>query len=80
MYSPKINKHTQKIYRISRAFGKPMTKVADDLISFGFQHLKSIYVDIDDLVIEKSCTLNMPQTFGEKDKLAFSKLGAPRLR
>lgn len=48
MYSPKIAKHTPKIYRISQIVGKPMTKVADDLISFGYQHLKSIYGDIDD--------------------------------
>jgi len=53
MYSPKIAKHTPKIYRISRAVGKPMTKVADDLISFGYQHLKSIYGDIDDKEIEE---------------------------
>lgn len=53
MYSPKIEKHTPKIYRISRAVGKPMTKVADDLISFGYQHLKSIYENIDDREIEK---------------------------
>jgi hypothetical protein len=52
MYSPKIDKHTPKIYRISRAVGKPMTKVADDLISFGYKHLKSIYENIDDSEIE----------------------------
>jgi hypothetical protein len=53
MYSPKIAKHTPKIYRISRAVGKPMTKVADDLISFGYQHLKSIYSDINDEEIDE---------------------------
>jgi hypothetical protein len=53
MYSPKIAKHPPRIYRISRAVGKPMTKVVDDLISFGYQHLKSIYGDIDDEAIEE---------------------------
>ena len=48
MYSPKIAKHTPRIYRIARAVGKPMTRVADDLISFGYLHLKSIYGDMDD--------------------------------
>jgi hypothetical protein len=57
MYSPKIDKHTPKIYRISRAVGKPMTKVADDLISFGYQHLKCIYENVDDAEIKKiMCT------------------------
>jgi hypothetical protein len=53
MYSPKIDKHTPKIYRISRIVGKPMTKVADDLITFSYQHLKCIYENIDDVEIEK---------------------------
>ena len=48
MYSPKIAQHTPRIYRIARAVGKPMTRVADDLISFGYQHLKTIYGDIDE--------------------------------
>ena len=52
MYSPKADKHTPKIYRISRVVGKPMTKVADDLITFGYQHLKCIYENIDDREIE----------------------------
>jgi hypothetical protein len=30
-----------------------MTKVVDDLISFGCQHLKSIYGDINDEAIEE---------------------------
>lgn len=51
MYSPNIAKHTPIIYRISRAVGKPMTKVADDLISFGYLNLKSIY-NIDDKEIK----------------------------
>ena len=48
MYSPKIAQHTPRIYRIARAVGKPMTRVADDLSSFGYQHLKTIYRDIED--------------------------------
>lgn len=44
------NRHTHrpKPYRISRAAGKSMTKVADELISFGYKHLKNIYENIDD--------------------------------
>jgi len=30
-----------------------MTKVADDSMSFGYQHLKSIYGDIDEKEIEE---------------------------
>ncbi len=48
MYSPKIDQHTPKLYRLARAIDKPMTKVTDDLISFGFKYLKSIYEDLDD--------------------------------
>jgi hypothetical protein len=63
MYSPKIDKHTPKIYRISRAVGKPMTRVADDLISFGYQHLKSIYENIDDVEIEKIMSVEYDPNF-----------------
>ncbi len=53
MYSPKIDQHTPALYRLSRLVGKPMTKVADDLILFGFKHLKAIYVDLDDVQISR---------------------------
>ena len=53
MYSPKIDQHTPVLYRLSRLIGKPMTKVADDLISFGFKSLKTIYVDLDDAQISR---------------------------
>ena len=48
MYSPKISKHTPILYRIAREIGKPMTKVADDLITYGCLNLKSIYEEIDE--------------------------------
>ena len=47
MYSPKIDKHTPNIYRLAQTVGKPMTKVADDLISFAFKRLDSIYTELD---------------------------------
>ena len=53
MYSPKIDQHTPALYRLSRLVGKPMTKVADDLISFGFKSLKTIYADLDDAQISR---------------------------
>ena len=53
MYNPKITQHTPALYRLARFVGKPMTKVADDLISFGFKHLKTIYVDLDDAQISR---------------------------
>jgi hypothetical protein len=63
MYSPKIDKHTPKIYQISRVVGKPMTKVADDLISFGYQHLKSIYENMDDAEIKKIMSIEYDPNF-----------------
>ena len=59
MYSPKITQHTPALYRLARFVGKPMTKVADDIISFGFKHLKTIYPSLDD---EKIATI-----FGVKE-------------
>ena len=50
MYSPKIDKHTPNFYRLAKAVGKPMTKVADELISYSFNNLKSIY-KLDDQTI-----------------------------
>lgn len=50
MYSPKIDKHTPNLYRLAKAVGKPMTKVADELISYSFNNLKSIY-QLDDQTI-----------------------------
>jgi hypothetical protein len=50
MYSPKIDKHTPNLYRLAKAVGKPMTKVADELISYSFNNLKSIY-KLDDQTI-----------------------------
>ena len=43
MYSPKIDKHTPNLYRLAKTVGKPMTKVADELISYSFKHLQTIY-------------------------------------
>ena len=51
MYNPNITQHTPALYRLARCVGKPMTKVADDLISFGFKHLKAIYTELDDETI-----------------------------
>ena len=68
MDSPKIAKHTPRIYRIAQAVGKPMTKVADDLISFGYQHLKSIYDDIGDEDIREILRTEQDSEFG-KNKL-----------
>ncbi len=51
MYSPKIDKHTPNLYRLSKAVGKPMTKVADDLISYGFEQLETIYEQLDQQTI-----------------------------
>ena len=53
MYSPRIDRHTPRLYRLSRAVGKPMTQVADDLMSFGFKCLRAIYDDLDDAKIAK---------------------------
>jgi hypothetical protein len=52
MYSPKIDKHTPNLYRLAKAVGKPMTKVADELISYSFNNLKSIYQLDDQTIIE----------------------------
>ena len=43
MYSPNIDKHTPNLYRLAKAVGKPMTKVADELIAFSLNHLQTIY-------------------------------------
>ena len=53
MYSPKIDKHTPNIYRLAKIVGKPMTKVADDLISFALKRLDSIYEELDQQKISK---------------------------
>ena len=53
MYSPKIDQHTPALYQLSQLVGKPMTKVADDLMSFGFKYLKAIYADLDDAQISR---------------------------
>ena len=53
MYSPKINKHTPNIYRLAQTVGKPMTKVADDLISFALKRLDAIYEELDQQKISK---------------------------
>jgi len=53
MYSPKIDQHTPALYRLAKAVGKPMTKVADDLILFGFKCLRAIYEDLDERQILK---------------------------
>lgn len=68
MYSPQIAKHTPRIYRVSRVVGKPMTRVADDLISFACQHLKSVYIDIDEEQIKEILRAEYDPDFG-KDKL-----------
>ena len=48
MYNPKITQHTPALYRLARCVGKPITKVADDLLSFGFKHLKALYPNLND--------------------------------
>ena len=53
MYSPKIDQHSPALYRLAKAVGKPMTKVADDLISYGFKCLRVVYADLDERQILK---------------------------
>ena len=52
MYSPRIDKHTPTLYRLAQATSKPMTKVADEVLSYGFKHLNKIYA-LDDECIDK---------------------------
>ena len=48
MYSPKIDQHTPTLYRLSKVVRIPMTKVADDLLSYALSQLPSIYSDLND--------------------------------
>lgn len=62
MYSPKIDKHTPTLYRLAQVTGKPMTKVADEVISYGFKHLNKIY-ELDDECIDKIINEKHEQKF-----------------
>jgi len=42
-YSPRIDQHSRTLYRLGRALGKPMTKVADDLIKHGLDNIEQVY-------------------------------------
>lgn len=53
MYSPKIDKHRPGLYRLAQEVGKPMTKVADDFISFAFERLDAIYEELDQQKISR---------------------------
>ena len=42
-YSPRIDQHSFTLYRLGRLLGKPMTKVADDLLRHGLDNLETVY-------------------------------------
>ena len=61
MYSPKISKHSPRLYHLAKAVGKPMTRVADDLLEFGYRHLEQIYDGLsDDQIREIVCAKRDP--------------------
>ena len=43
LYSPRIDKHTRQLYRLGQLLGKPMTRVADDLIRHGLENIEQLY-------------------------------------
>ena len=43
LYSPRIDQHTHQLYRLGQLLGKPMTRVADDLIRHGLDHIEQLY-------------------------------------
>ena len=43
MYSPDISKHSPRLYRLGKHYGKPMTQLADQLIAFGLQRLGEVF-------------------------------------
>lgn len=53
MYSPKIERFTPCLYRLSKAVDKPMTKVADDLMSYALGRLDTIYENLSEEDIVK---------------------------
>lgn len=69
MYSPQIEKHTGNLYRLSKAVGKPMTHVADDLMGFSFKCLKAVYSDLDDKTIS---TIVQERELRNKEEIAKS--------
>lgn len=45
MYSPDISQHSPRLYRLGKHYGKPMTHLADQLITFGLSRLDEIFPD-----------------------------------
>ena len=43
LYSPRIAQHTRQLYRLGQLLGKPMTRVADDLIRHGLENIEQLY-------------------------------------
>ena len=43
LYSPRIDQHTRQLYRLAQLLGKPMTRVADDLIRHGLENIEQLY-------------------------------------
>ena len=43
LYSPRIDQHTRQLYRLGQLLGKPMTRVADDLIRHGLENIEQLY-------------------------------------
>jgi hypothetical protein len=43
LYSPRIDQHTRQLYWLGQLLGKPMTKVADDLLKHGLAHIEEVY-------------------------------------
>ena len=43
LYSPRIDQHTRQLYRLGQLLGKPMTRVADDLLKHGLAHIEEVY-------------------------------------
>ena len=43
LYSPRIDQHTRQLYRLGQLLGKPMTRVADDLLKHSLAHIEEVY-------------------------------------
>ena len=43
LYSPRIDQHTHQLYRLGQLLGKPMTRVADDLLKHSLAHIEDVY-------------------------------------
>jgi hypothetical protein len=60
-YSPRIDQHTRVLYRLAQKLGRPMTKVADDLIRYGLDNLEAVYgKDLAVRLVEESAVAEDP--------------------